>query len=171
MRRRQLIWLIPIVIAGFIIAFAYPIRIVEQREHLSTEQLIGKKWILWSLVSGGQKVLLSDDTRITVQFEDDGEVSGSGGCNTFFGEYQASGEYQIFGKSVEGSEFQMGVGGSIYFGPIAQTEMACPDTGRMDREKQFFAALQQVTQFEVTSESLKLFDQDDPNEAILQFRV
>ena len=77
------------------------------------------------------RVLLSNDIRITIFFDEEGMVRGSGGCNTFFGEYLISVEYQIFGKSEEGMEEQIGVGGTMPLESIAHTERACIEPGRM----------------------------------------
>ncbi len=162
MQQRKLVWLIPIVVIGLIIAYVYPIGVTENREPpIQTEQLFGQQWILQSLVIDGQEVTLSANTRITIQFDEDRTATGSGGCNTFFGdEYQVSGEYQIVAKTVQGEE-QIGVGGSMSLGPIARTEMACLEPDLMEQENQFFTALNQVTSFQVTTESLKLTSQDE----------
>ncbi len=162
MGKRKLVWLIPIVVIAGIIAYVYPIGVTEFRDQpVQTEQLFGQQWILQSLMIDGQEVTLSANTRITIQFDEDGMVEGSGGCNTFSGdEYQVSGEYQIVVKSVQGEE-QNGVGGSMSLGPIARTEMACLEPGLMEQENQFFTVLNQVTSFQVMPKSLKLTTQDE----------
>ena len=160
MNRRHFIWIIPIIIAGLIIAFLLPIRMEEHPAELSTEQLLEKQWILQSLKRDDQEIALSPDIGITIQFDDSGTAKGSGGCNMFSGSYEATGEYQIFAKLGSGSADQIGVGGRISFGPIASTEMACVESGRMDKEQHFFATLTQITRFEVTSDGLKLLSED-----------
>ena len=161
MEQRKLVWLIPIVVVGLIIAYVYPIGVTEVREPpIQTEQLFGQQWILQSLMIDGQEVTLSAETRITIQFDEDGEAEGSGGCNTFFGEYQVSGEYQINATKVDGEE-QTGAGGSLSFGAIASAEMACLEPGLMEQENQFFSALNTVASFQVMPKSLKLTTQDE----------
>ncbi len=160
MMRRQLVWIISIVVIGAVIAYLYPVGVVENREPpAQIGELFGEQWILRTIVTDGQ-VSLSAATTITIQFDEDGTATGFGGCNTFFGEYLTTDEYQIVGKSGDGEE-QTGVGGSIVLGPIAQTERACLEPNLMDQENRFFAALNQVTSFQLLSESLKLASEDE----------
>ena len=170
--------MVPVLIVGLVIAFVYPLsEVVYRGQPIRTQQLLGGQWVLRSLVTDGQVVLLSDDPGITIEFDEEGMLSGSGGCNIIFGEYQASGEYTISAGTDQGNGdtvglggTQIGVGGTMSLGPIAHTERACLDPpGRMETENQFFAALGQVTLFQVTSESLKLFDQDEPSYQLLVF--
>ncbi len=169
---RRLLVLIPIVIAVLIVLFVYPVGVRESEDRpMKSEQLVGQSWVLDSLVNDGQRVLLSDDIRITIQFDEEGMVRGSGGCNTFFGEYLISVEYQISGKSGQGIEEQIGVGGMMSLESIFHTERACIEAGRMEQEGQFFAALGPVTKFQVTSESLKLFTGEEPSDVLIIFGI
>ena len=59
------------------------------------------------LVDG--KVVEFGDNLLNLQFEEGGNANGEGGCNSFFATYQA------------------GSDGSITFGPVGSTKMACPD--------------------------------------------
>jgi heat shock protein HslJ len=167
MEQRKLVWLIPIIVVAGIIAFIYPFGVTEDRDPpVQIDQLFGSKWILQSLMIEGQEVTVSEDRRATIQFVGDGEAEGSGGCNTFFGEYQVSGEYQIIATKGGGEE-QTGGGGSLSFGAIASTEMACLESGLMEQENQFFSALNTVASFQVMPDSLTLSSQDE--QTVLRF--
>lgn len=75
--------------------------------------------------------------KIEVEFEPDGRITGSGGCNRFFGGYTVSGTH-------------------IKIGPLASTRKGCP--GLIKLEAAFFATLQAATSFEQTDTTLILFD-------------
>jgi len=88
--------------------------------------LAGTAWQLLSL--DGQEVPAQDP--ITLVFAQDGQVSGSGGCNPYGGSY-----------TTEGS--------ALMFGEIVTTQVACLDTGVMEREGQFYAALNAAVSYEL----------------------
>nr|WP_047167053.1 YbaY family lipoprotein [Sphingomonas sp. Y57] len=84
---------------------------------------------------------LIDRSNVTVQFSQDGRVSGSAGCNRFTGDY-----------SIEGQ--------SLRIGPLAVTRRACvPTLG--NQETRFLAILQDVTSWSVNSNGSVLFRADD----------
>ncbi len=113
-----------------------------RQEMIGTEELSGKKWVLQSFVSNGQYISLPEK-MITIQFDKDGKVHGSGGCNTFFGPYVIGADY------------------TISLGPIAFTEMACPEG--MEQEMLYFKALEEVTGYQITPDGLQLFSEDRQN--------
>lgn len=65
---------------------------------------------------------------------------GFGGCNRFFGSYQASGR-------------------SLTFADLGATRMACPDG--MDQEQKLFTALASTTRYEIHGSKLLLFAGDE----------
>jgi heat shock protein HslJ len=74
---------------------------------------------------------------ITIEFAD-GQVRGSSGCNSYFGEYE-----------VRGSE--------ISLGQLAATEMACLDPeGIMEQEQEYLVFLSEVVAFSVEEDQLVL---------------
>jgi heat shock protein HslJ len=75
--------------------------------------------------------------KIEVEFGPDGRITGSGGCNRFFGGYTVSGNH-------------------IKIGPLASTRKGCP--GLIKLEATFFATLQAADSFEQTDTTLILFD-------------
>ena len=64
------------------------------------------------------------DVQTTLEIAEDGQSTGSGGCNTFRG----MAEFSIT---------------AISFGPLAGTKMACPEPA-MNQEVKFHKALEQV---------------------------
>jgi heat shock protein HslJ len=79
-----------------------------------------------------------DDTEITALFAEDNSLTGSGGCNNYATTYR-----------VDGSE--------LTISPAASTQMACAEP-IMEQETGYFAALSNVTQFEIRGIELVLRD-------------
>ena len=76
--------------------------------------------------------------EITASFSADGSVSGNAGCNGFQGSYQ-SGD------------------GSLSFGLMAITQMACPGPdGVLEQENRFFDMLNQADKYRMSGDSLIL---------------
>ena len=75
--------------------------------------------------------------KMQVEFQSDGRITGSGGCNRFFGGYTVSGNH-------------------IKIGRLASTRKGCP--GLIKVEAIFFATLQAASSFEQTDTTLILFD-------------
>ena len=75
--------------------------------------------------------------QMQVAFEPDGKITGSGGCNRFFGGYTVSGNH-------------------IEIGPLASTRKGCP--GLIGVEAAFFATLEAAKSFEQDGTTLVLFD-------------
>ena len=72
-------------------------------------KLSGTRWVATQMFLGGAPVAFVPNAEPTVDFNDDGRsFGGSTGCNSFFGEYQIG-------------------GGTIAFGGMGQTEMACEE--------------------------------------------
>lgn len=79
---------------------------------------------------------LAGDERF-VAFKTGGEVVGSGGCNSFFGSFEQSGD-------------------ALTFGPMASTKKACPPEV-MASERDWLDMLGQVRRVEATRLELVLF--------------
>ncbi len=86
---------------------------------------------------GGRGVI--DRARSTIAFDDQGRVSGSGGCNQFNG-------------SVAIEE------NSLTFGPLASTRRACPGA-MMDQEDRYFIALDAARSYRYDGSYLFLSDE------------
>lgn len=85
--------------------------------------LEGATWVLDRTSIDGLAPGAPDDARVDLIFEDDA-VSGTSGCNRYFGSYEVN-------------------GGSISFGTLGGTEMAC-DPALMQLESAYLAALGDV---------------------------
>jgi heat shock protein HslJ len=110
----------------------------------ATIDLPGTSWVLAD-IDGTAAV---GETPPTLDFDDQGGVSGTGGCNTYNGEV-----------TIDGSE--------VTFGPLATTQMFCAEDGVADQEQAFLTALQDVTSYTVDNEG-RLVLQDG---ATLTFEV
>lgn len=86
---------------------------------------------------------LAEDTEITATFDSaEGEVSGSGGCNTYFARYE-----------VKGSKL------SIF--EMAFTEMACVSPeGVMEQEQEFLSLLANAQSFQADDTTLTIICSD-----------
>jgi heat shock protein HslJ len=106
--------------------------------------LAGTSWIVTGYNNGNQAVVSAlAGTELTVMFGDDGRISGSAGCNNFFGPYTQA-------------------DGTIDIGPLASTLKACSDPdGVMDQEMQFLEALQQAATYTLDADKLDLRTSDD----------
>ena len=101
--------------------------------------LAGSSWDVIALnnQSGGvQSVVIDSDP--TLIFDEELGVSGSTGCNNFFGIYSTDGDM-------------------IEFSGLGATEMFCEDTA--EQEVWMMAALADATNYSVDSQTLELFDE------------
>ena len=101
----------------------------------STPAVEGKTWVLQSI----EQQDLLEGTEITAVFDAaKNQVSGSAGCNTYFGDYQ-----------IEGSR--------VVIGPLAHTEMAClSPEGVMDQERRYLSVLGAAETIEVSGDQLRI---------------
>jgi heat shock protein HslJ len=106
--------------------------------------LDGTSWCL----AEGQGISISDDVTMTIVFEA-GRVSGSGGCNRFTAAYEED-------------------GGSISFGPVAMTRMACVDEV-MAAERAYLGSLEAVSSWSATDDALTFSNQ--AGDELLRYEV
>ena len=105
------------------------------------QRLMIPRWFLNDLTLDGQSVEIpADQQSITIQFTQDGNANGKGGCNQFSGSFTASPD------------------GKLSFGPLMATEMACKNM--MAQESAYFSALDKVSQFHVEGGQLTLSSAD-----------
>jgi heat shock protein HslJ len=110
-----------------------------QYNAMAAPSLVGPNWQLLAYNNGRnavQSVMIG--TQPTAMFGADGQVSGSGGCNTFNGPYQSTAN-------------------TLSIGPLASTRMAC-DQPVMDQETAYFAALERTTTYRFENGRLMLAD-------------
>lgn len=74
-----------------------------------------------------------------ISFQDDGEITGFGGCNQFFGHYAQDGD-------------------RLTIGTLASTRKACPD---MRAETRFISALQSARRIKGTYSEIRIYDDND----------
>jgi heat shock protein HslJ len=114
---------------------------------VQTVQLVGTQWTLSSIVSGTSVSSVPDGVEATLAFDADGTASGSGGCNTFNGSYQTSGN-------------------ELTFGPVASTKKACADDV-MTVEQSYLTALQNAASYTTAGNALTI--DDSSGDPVLEF--
>ena len=99
----------------------------------------GTTWVATGINNGrGGVVSVVAGTEVTATFGDDGRVTGSGGCNRYFGPYERAAE-------------------ALRIGPLASTRMACLEpAGASEQETAFFAALERATTWSIREDRLQL---------------
>jgi heat shock protein HslJ len=97
-------------------------------------QLEGATWRLQELPGASSAGLAKLDRPVTVRFES-GRLSGFAGCNSFTGGYKSE-------------------GGQLKIGPVASTQMACPEPGS-SIETAFHKALSGTLRYVVDGDDLK----------------
>lgn len=106
----------------------------EQSETAVTSKL-DLVFSAWRPVRLGE-MRLPDDTEMYLQFGADGKITGHGGCNRFFGDYDLTGE-------------------ELKIGPLGATRMACPEPA-MSFEISFLEAIQAAVAAAATADRLAL---------------
>lgn len=99
---------------------------------LQVDPLDGSEWELVYM----RKSPPIEGRSITIAFSG-GEVHGSSGCNSYFGQYEIKGD-------------------GIAFSPLAMTEMACIDPGVMEQEMEYLRLLSETAFFELRDDNLVL---------------
>jgi heat shock protein HslJ len=108
----------------------------------------------WKLTAFGTSDGSGTDTppvggsEVTLELGTDGQASGSGGCNSYRGPYQAGGE-------------------ALSFGPILSTKRACLDDAATRQETRYLDALQKAVRFARTGDRLTVFY--DGGRGVLRF--
>jgi heat shock protein HslJ len=119
---------------GLLVILVLPVLLAGCGEPEPSAGLDGTEWVLTSL-NGGSPL---EGTEITLAF-DDGEASGSAGCNSYFGPY-----------TVDGA-------GGLTFHGLANTEMACLEPeGIMEQETEYLQILRAANRYSVTDGQLEI---------------
>lgn len=104
---------------------------------MDSDPLEGTSWVL--LAYGNTNPI--PGRNVTMMFED-GQVRGSGGCNSYSGPYQVHGD-------------------QITFDQVGMTLMACPEPlGLMEQETAFMQFLGAAQTFSLEKGQLKIFRSD-----------
>jgi heat shock protein HslJ len=114
-------------------------------------------WTVVTYSTDGAITELWPGTEITIEFDTDGTVTGSGGCNNYNGTFEVDGPYDEFGDGVRGRND----GQAIAMGPFAATEKACTSpSGVMDQETEFLTSLASVGRWLISRDQLLLRTDD-----------
>jgi heat shock protein HslJ len=102
--------------------------------------LEGTKWTLTTVAQPGTQAVSSTiaGTKVTLSMSG-GTASGSGGCNTYSGPYETSGD------------------AGLTFGALASTAMACADDVS-SQEQAYYTALGKVASYTIEADHLTLSD-------------
>jgi heat shock protein HslJ len=101
----------------------------------------------WTLTSLNGAPLAEGSAPITLEFSSETELGGQGGCNGYGGNYTA------------------GADGSIDISQLVSTMMACEPQIIMENEAAYLQALESVTHYSISGDTLTL----DNGDAILIF--
>jgi heat shock protein HslJ len=103
--------------------------------------LAGTSWQATGINNGKEAVVgMAGTEKVTASFGTDGQLSGSGGCNTYSATYETS-DPDV-----------------LVIGPIAATAMACTEDTTSQIEQEYFAALDTVTTYQIDADRLTLRD-------------
>ncbi|WP_420629039.1 META domain-containing protein [Candidatus Leptofilum sp.] len=100
-------------------------------------ELIGSSWVLVSFGSTDNQTAVLPNTQLTLNFENE-QINGSAGCNSYF------------------ADATVGMDGSLEFGLMGSTLMACLDEAVSQQESDFLAALAQATSYTLADNQLAL---------------
>jgi heat shock protein HslJ len=93
-------------------------------------------------------------TEVTIAFAADGTLSGSAGCNEYFGTWEVSGPYDAFESGVPDPND----GQELTLAELAWTERACENPDVMQQEAEILDLLQQAGRWVLIREKLHLRD-------------
>jgi heat shock protein HslJ len=115
------------------------VKLVNQPAAVNPEggDLAGTKWVLTQIENKTDSTVTSAPAQNvpTLEFSDDGKISGNGGCNGFGGNYVA------------------GEGSSLKLTEIISTLMACDNT---DIETPYFNALNEAESYSIVNDVLQI---------------
>ena len=104
-------------------------------------RLASTQWRLKSFGATGAESPVIEGTTITLKFGADGRAGGSGGCNSYGGEYRERGD-------------------NLSFSQIISTKRACLEQGANQQEQRYFSALESAGKFKLSDNRLTIFHGD-----------
>lgn len=99
----------------------------------------GTGWALTGYVHNGTPVQALTTTKVTLDFGNDGQITGTAGCNRYFASYKVTGT-------------------AITIGQAGSTEMYCGEPGVMDQESAYLILLGQAKTYTIKDDRLSLAD-------------
>jgi heat shock protein HslJ len=104
----------------------------------ASDPLAGTRWEVVNYNDGSALVSVINDTRITMEFGQDGRVTGNSGCNNYSAAYQVNSS-------------------NITIGSPGGTQRFCEEPeGIMEQETEFLAALQLASDFTINGSRLEI---------------
>jgi heat shock protein HslJ len=107
---------------------------------LSDPALTGTWNLKGAMVGGGTEPRILNK-QLTITFNNDGTLTGFGGCNNYFGSYTLTGQTTKFGKSIS-------------IGGLGSTKMYCAETS--DLELTYLNLLQSTMAYSITNNKMLL---------------
>jgi heat shock protein HslJ len=104
----------------------------------AADEIAGTQWQLVSFGAVGAEVPVVAGTSLTLAFDEHGQASGQGGCNSFGGQYKADSR-------------------TITFTALAQTLRACVDDSANQQEAKYMDALGSAGRYELNGDQLTIF--------------
>ena len=104
-------------------------------------KLANTQWRLASFGAKGAESPVIEGTTITLKFGADGRAGGSGGCNSYGGNYRERGD-------------------NLSFSQIISTKRACLEQRANEQEQRYFAALESASKFKLSYNRLTIFHGD-----------
>lgn len=105
----------------------------------SSAPFVGTTWTLDSFYTADAVSSVIDGITITAVFDNDGRVTGSAGCNDYFGSYTLAGN-------------------SLSIHSIGSTKMNCPGRGIMLQEQTYLASLSKAAGYTINGNRMILSD-------------
>jgi heat shock protein HslJ len=118
---------------------------------VESQGLAGTSWEVISYNNGKQGVVsVIIGTEVTAEFDEDGQLTGTAGCNRYSAAYQ-----------IEGND--------ISVGPATTTRMMCQEPpGIMEQEQQYLAALESAATYRIDGPTMQMRTAD--NATAVNFR-
>jgi len=104
----------------------------------AADAIAATQWQLVSFGAVGAETPVLPTTSLTLAFDEHGQASGQGGCNSFGGGYKADSQ-------------------TITFEALAQTLRACVDDSANQQEAKYMDALQSAGRYELSGGQLTIF--------------
>jgi len=136
---------------AYVVAVLMSLAVVARAQTgMSTDQrtLVGPEWRLVTFGPAGAESGVVAGTTVTLRFGEDGQASGSTGCNSYSGSYQVRGD-------------------NISFSRLVSTRRACLDQNANQQEQRFLSALEAANRFRLLTNRLTILS--DRGRNVLNF--